>query len=120
MQARGGLRSTEESTMSDDTNDTPRAIEVAPVTDDGPPSWHAPVTELKGRVTKLEAGQVAVNKKLDTIEAKTDAQTIMLGEIRGALTAAGKNPWVRAFMIALAVGLAGWLSRHGIKVEVPQ
>ena len=103
--------------MNDEEKDTPQAVEVAPVSD--PPSWHGPVTELKGRVSKLEVAAVATNKKLDTIEAKTDAQTVILAEIRGALTAAGKNPWVRAFVIALAVGLAGWLSRHGIKVEVP-
>lgn len=109
--------------MSDETTDTPPAIEVAPVND--PPSWHAPVAGLTDRVAKLEVAAVATNKKLDTIESKTDAQTLMLGEIKGFIFGAAKtaaeNPWLRRLAIALAtafvVALIAWLGQHGIEVK---
>ena len=101
-----------------DDNPTPLSQEAAPITD--PPSWHGPVTELSGRVTKLEIAAVATNKKLDTIEAKTDAQTIMIGEIRGAVVKAASNPLVKALLTGLILAFLAWLSRHGVKVEVPQ
>ncbi len=108
---------------TDENIDTPRAIEVAPAIE--PPSWHGPVADLTGRVTKLEVAAVATNKKLDTIEAKTDTQTIMLGEIKGFVFGAAKtvaeNPWARRLFFAILFGLAGalvtWLGRHGIEVK---
>lgn len=105
--------------MSADDKPTPLSQQAAePIVE--PPSWHGPVTELTGRVTKLEVAAVATNAKLDAIEKKTDAQTVMLGEIKGAVGAAAKNPWVRAFLVALALAAIAWLGKHGIKVEIPQ
>ena len=99
--------------MSDDENKTPLSQQAAEPSD--PPSWHFPVKALDGRVTKLEAAQVVVQAKLDSIEQKTDAQTLILAR----LDKVAANPLMRAIFIALALAFAAWLSRHGIHVEVP-
>jgi hypothetical protein len=100
--------------MSAEENDTQPAIEVAPVND--PPSWHGPVRALDTRVTKLEAAAVVVQSKLDSIEKKTDEQTLILAR----LDKVASNPWVRAIFAAIALAFCAWLSRHGMKVEIPQ
>jgi len=104
--------------MSAEDNPTPLSQQAADPA--APPSWHGPVKALDTRVTKLEVAAVATNAKLDAIEKKTDAQTVILSRIDGAVTSAAKNPWVRAFLIALGLAFAGWLAKHGIKVEIPQ
>jgi len=104
--------------MSNDEPTTQSTIEVAPVVD--PPSWHAPVKALDGRVTKLEIASVLTSKKLDAIESKTDTLTIMIGEIRGAVVKAAGSPLVKAAVTALILAFFAWLSRNGVKVEIPQ
>lgn len=102
-----------------EVKDTPLSQQAA--TDpDAKPSWHGPVTELTGRVTKLEVAAVATNSKLDAIEKKTDAQTVILSEIRGVVMSAASNRYVRAISIGIALLMLAWLAKHGIKVEIPQ
>lgn len=101
--------------MSDDNTPTPLSQQAAePVLE--PPSWHGPVKALDGRVTKLEAAAVITNAKLESIEKKTDAQTLILSR----LDKVAANPYVRAIFVALVLAFAAWLSRHGVRVEIPQ
>lgn len=106
--------------MSDDTTPTPKSQAAAEPAPDDKPSWHVPVAELTGRVTKLEVAAVATNSKLDAIEKKTDAQTVILSEIRGVVMSAASNRYVRAISIGIALLALAWLAKHGIKVEIPQ
>lgn len=102
--------------MSDD-NDTPLSQQAAePVGNDGPPSWLVPVKALDSRVTKLEAAAVVVQSKLESIEQKTDAQTLILSRL-DKVTA---DPKVKALLWALFLAFAAWLAKHGVKLEVPQ
>lgn len=100
--------------MTDD-KPTPLSQQAAEPVDD-PPSWHGPVKALDTRVTKLEAASVVTNAKLESIEKKTDAQTLILSRL-DKVTA---DPKVRAVVYGLLLLFLAWLAKHGIKVEVPQ
>lgn len=108
--------------MITDDKPTPLSQQAAePV--DKTPSWKVPVDELREadarldtRVTKLEAAAVVTNAKLESIEKKTDAQTLILSRL-DKVTA---DPKVRAVIYGLLLLFLAWLAKHGIKVEVPQ
>jgi hypothetical protein len=59
---------------------------------------------------------VVTNKKLESIEQKTDAQTVILAR----LDKVAADPRVRALIWALVLAFAGWLAKHGIEIKVPQ
>ena len=101
--------------MSDD-NDTPLSQQAAEPIEPSPKSWHGPVKALDGRVTKLEAMAVVTNKKLESIEQKTDAQTVILAR----LDKVAADPKVRAILWALVLAFLGWLAKHGVEIRVPQ
>lgn len=96
-----------------DNNDTPLSQQAAEPSD--PPSWHGPVKALDTRVTKLEAATVVVQSKLESIEQKTDAQTLILAR----LDKVASDPKVRLLIALIVAALAAWLAKHGIKVEIP-
>mgnify|MGYP000187328544 CR=1 FL=1 len=100
--------------MNEDPNATPLSQQAAEPAD--PPSWHGPVKELGGRVTKLEAASVVTNAKLESIEKKTDAQTLILSRL-DKVTA---DPKVRAVIYGLLMLFLAWLAKHGIEIKVPQ
>lgn len=110
--------------MNDNASTTPDATPTQPAipssTATDVPSWQGPVNALESRVGKLETQQATIVQQLDRVEKKTDAQSLMLAEIKGAVVKAAANPYVRALGIAIAFAIAGWLTRHGIKVEIPQ
>lgn len=100
--------------MSDNV-DTPLSQQAAQPSEP-PKSWHAPVREVSERVTKLEAATVATQRKLEIIEQKTDAQTVILAR----LDKVAADPKIRAVVYGLLMLFLAWLAKHGIKVEVPQ
>jgi hypothetical protein len=97
---------------SADDHPTPLSQQAAEPVED-PPSWHGPVEALDKRVTKLEAAAVVVQAKLESIEQKTDAQTLILSRL-DKVTA---DPKVRAVIYGLLMLFLAWLAKHGIKVE---
>ena len=99
-----------------DDNDTPLSQQAAEPIETPPKSWHGPVKALDGRVTKLEAMAVVTNKKLESIEQKTDAQTVILAR----LDKVAADPKVRAILWALVLAFLGWLAKHGVEIRVPQ
>lgn len=100
--------------MNAESNPTPLSQEAAQPVD--APSWSGPVNALGARVTQLEEAAVATTKKLETIEQKTDAQTLILARLDRAVA----DPKIRALVYGLLMLFLGWLAKHGIKVEVPQ
>lgn len=97
--------------MSDDTTPTPPSQQAAAPVD--PPSWHGPVKAIEVRVEKLESG-------ITRLEQKTDAQTLILSRIDGVVSSAWGNRYVRSISIGFALLILAWLTKHGIKVEIPQ
>lgn len=90
--------------------------EALPQTPPEAPSLQVRVGGLEVRVDKLETQSADVVKKLDALTVKTDTQTMILSR----LDKVAANPIARAIFIALGFAVAAWLTRHGIKVEIPQ
>lgn len=103
---------------TDDTSPTPLSQQAAPSAD--PPSWHGPVKALQEADMKHDARLTSLETGFARLEQKTDAQTVMLGRIEGALASAAKNPRVQAVLTGLFLLFLAWLAQHGIKVEIPQ
>lgn len=85
------------------------------VNDDEPVSRPEFAT-LERRVGRVEVQMGEHSKKLDTLITKTDAQTLILTRLEGAM----KNPYVRAVSVGIGLLVLGWLAKHGIRVEIPQ
>lgn len=119
-----------------------------PVTQPSPPSSAHPCAELAARLDATDARVTTNEGRLDTVESrlasgetrfgtiearveslhkKQDAQTEILSRVDKAtaviatgVEALAKTRIGRAILIAIGLAIAGWLAKHGIKVEVPK
>lgn len=97
-------------TTPDETNPTQPAIEVAMSAD--PKSWHGPVADLRASDSRHDARLTTLESGFVRLEQKTDAQTAILGEIKGLL----QNPKARWILLALAAAAYVWAKKSGVPI----
>ena len=97
-------------------DDTPMSFKAAEPAD--PPSWSGPVKALQDADARHDSRLSSLETGFARLEQKTDVQTVMLGEIKGALAAAARDPRMRIAIALLFMAFTAWMAKHGFKLEM--